>query len=156
MPSAMRDSTFWGLLLIGLGLLLAAWVFYRVDTAFLERATLSEAVVIDKTEESAGASSGLRHSIRYQWTGTGLPERIHQGAGSYSGGEEAFDALVIGESTVRIAWAYSEDGRTLESRLVEEGFTGVPWPMVIIGAGLLIAAPVRFGFLQRKHQGADR
>lgn len=153
MSRALRDSTFWGLLLIGLSMLLAAWVFTRMDTAFMDRATVAEAVVIDKSARSGDAGSSSRYSIRYEWTDSERSDRTHQGAGAYSGGEEAFDALVIGESTVRIAWAYTEDGRTLESRLVEEGFTGVPWPMVILGLGMLVAAPIRLFFLQRSEQG---
>ena len=155
MPVALKDSTFWGLVLLAIGLLLAALVFYRMDAGFLERAALTDAVVIDKTERSAGASSGDRRSVRFEWTDPDRPDRSHQGAGAYSGGEEAFDALVIGESTVRIAWAYSDDGRSLENRLVEDGFVGVPWPMLIIGLGLLIAAPIRWIVLQRKQPRDD-
>lgn len=153
MPDAFRDSTFWGLLLIGLGSLLAALVFYRMDAAFLERATLTEAVVIDKTERSGGGDSADRRTVRYEWPDPERPGWTHQGAASYSGGEEAFDDLVLGEATVRIAWFEADDGRTMESRLVEDGFTGIPWPMLIIGAGLLIAAPVRFLYLRRKSRG---
>ncbi|GAB4171838.1 MAG: hypothetical protein Kow0020_06710 [Wenzhouxiangellaceae bacterium] len=152
--TAWKDGTFLGLLLIGSGLLAAAIVFYRMDMAFLDDAVQSDAVVVDKFYRSRiGESDGSR-SIAYEWADAShQPPMAWTGQAPYSGGREAFDALVPGESTVRIAWRYLDDGRSVESRLLQDGFTGMPWPMLLIGIALLIAALIRFTIVHRTCSG---
>jgi len=150
----LRDLTIWGLAVMGIAFSVAAVMFSRADAEFLEQAEEVDAVVIEKNVRSGDAGSSDSLSVRYEWTNaTANPPRTHRGAGAYSGGEAAFDALVPGESTVRVAWRTTDDGTTIESRLVEDGFTGMPWSLLFVGLGMLIAVPIRALILYRAEPG---
>lgn len=166
MKQAIRDGTFIGMLVIGIAALTVAILLYRSDTAFLSEAMQATAVVTDKRIDvgrrtNMGGTNRTPESddydIGYQWIDYELsPPITWTGRAPFAGDREAFDALVPGESTVRIAWRRTDDGRSVESRLVEDGFTGMPWPLLIIGAGLLLAAPVRLFVLLRAGRVAAR
>ena len=155
--SAWKDGTFWGMALVGAAFLIGALLIQRMDAAFLAEAIEADAVVVDKDYRPAsrnadGSTRDLEsRSIRYEWLDPDLdPPMTWSGEAPYSAGPEAFDALVLGQSTVRLAWRRIDDGRSVDSRLLEDGFTGVPWPLLILGLVLLLTAPVRLIWLLRR------
>ena len=160
---AMKDRMFWALLLVGAALLIGAILIGRMDAAFLAEAMETEAVVVDKYFREATRNPGgsqrdpESRSIRYEWVDPDLkPTMTWSGEAPYSGGRDAFETLVLGESTVRIAWRRVDQGRSVESRLLEDGFTGMPWPMLLVGIVLLLAASIRLANLSRAATGGRR
>jgi hypothetical protein len=120
-----------------------AWSFYSWDREFLDNATITQAVVTDKDVGNPGSTSvpSRNYSVSYRWVVEGGHEykgkaidESWSGTSAWSGGEERWDALEPGVSAVEIAWRYSDDRRSTESRLLEHGVVGIPWPMIILGA----------------------
>lgn len=122
------------LLAFGAALLALTFYFYQKDQRFLEHAQVTDAVVTDKSRRSGSGDDSDSYSVAYEWPGTWNDRSITwTGRDSWSGGEEAWQALKPGTSTVKIAWVPTEDGKGTHSRLYEQGFLGIPWPSLIVG-----------------------
>jgi len=132
-------------------------LFYSWDRAFLEEATLTSAVVSDKTERSGSSNGSSTYRISYRWViedgheVRGRPvDESWSGSDVWSGGKESWEALQPGVSTVEIAWRYSDDRRSTKSRVVTDGAIGVPWPPVFLGIILLGVATGRIIWRRRR------
>ena len=153
----LRDFKLWGMLAIGASFSTAAVSIWRADAEFLGEATVTTALVVEKSAGSENSGEPDRASVRYQWTEAGNePRRTHFGSDAFTGGEAALDALVPGQSEVAIAWRKTDDGQGVESRLVGEGATGMPWSLLLVGIGMLLAVPVRAVILYRSGLGVVR
>lgn len=144
------------LVIAAMALFALTYLFYSLDRDFLESASVIRAVVTDKN--SRGVDSP-KYYVSYQWVVEngheykGHPiDETWSGSGSWAGGEASWRALEPGVSTVEIAWRYTDDRRSTESRVLEHGFNGVPWPMLFLGITLLGVAVGRVIWRARKHQ----
>jgi len=147
----LRDLKTWGFLAIGTAFLTAALSFWRADARFFEQATPGTAVVVEKFGGDGDSDSSEGRHIRYEWLDTTVePPTKQQDSAAFSGDRAAFDALVPGQSTVRIAWRTGGNDGGPDSRLVEGGFVGMPWSMLLVGLGMLSAVPIRALLLIRE------
>lgn len=122
------------LLIMGSALLALTFYLYQQDRRFLAQAEVVDAVVTDKGRSRGSDSDSDTLSVTYEWPTTwqGHPT-TRKGRDFWSGGARAWRALEPGSSTVKIAWVPTDDGRGADSRLYEQGFTGMPWPSLIVG-----------------------
>lgn len=120
-------------------MIVASFVFHRMDNAFFASAIPTTATITDKREAIKLDGEGAL-SLVYTFE---IDGREVGGSDFWGASEREFDALEIGD-TVEIAYIVTDDGRSYDSRLVTGAQLGFPYGiagigLVMFGVGAVLA-----------------